>query len=801
MNELRFAFRQLVKRPGFTVVAVVTLALGIGANAAIYSVIHGVLLRPLAYPDADRLVSVWLTYPHWQEREILRQYWDRIELSYPEYRRLRDDASSFDALSIYRTDEATVAGGGQPEVVLAGSVDHALPAVLGVPPLAGRWFEQSEVGPAAPALAVLEHGFWRRRFGGDPAAIGSTLRLDGQPFTVIGVMPPPFRPTRPGETATPDLWVPVGRITEELDEGNHMFAAVGRLRAGVSVARAADEAVGILRGGRPASTRGARIVPLKEQMVAESRPALHLVWAAVGLILLVACVSVSNLLLGRASEREQEIALRTALGAGRGRIVRQLLVESLLLALLGGAAGIALAWWGTTALLGIAPPELPRLDTVRLDLPVLGFTLAVTLVTGLVFGAAPALVASGRGPAGPMRARAAQGRGFHRLQGALVAGQLALALVLLVGAGLLTRTLLALSRVDPGFRRDGLVTFRVEAPEGRYSDGAAVREFYRELGARLAALPGVSAVSTTSLLPLSGEAANNSVWLASSGPERRDVPKPEAERRIVTPEYFGALGIPLLRGRSFTSADGPTAAPVMVVSRAAAERLWDERDPLGDRVEMNDTWWSVVGVVGDVRDRAISAEPVATVYVPSAQWPTRARTVVLSTTLPTAVLSPALRSTVGQLDVELPIRDLRSMREVTATAVAAERFRARLVGGFAVLALALGATGLFGVTGHAVARRTREIGIRVALGARRLQVLGLVLKRVAGTVGIGLAVGTALAVPASRLLERFLFGVRPLDAVTFLATAALLATVALAAALGPARRAARIDPMEALRHE
>ena len=791
-RDVRYAARALIKRPGFTVVAIVTLALGIGANTAIFSVVNGVLLRPLPYPDGERLVTVWLTYPHWRDREVLHQYWDKIHLSYPDYLRLRNGSTSFERVGIYRTDEATVSGGELAEVVTRAASDHSLLGILELQPLLGRWFTETEAAPGAPPLAVLSHGYWRRRFGGDGAALGSTVRLNGQPHTVIGVLPPAFRLTDPDETTVPDIWIPVGRLERLLTPDNHIYTAVARLRRDAALARAHDETVS-------PEYRGARVVPLKEQLVGRARAALHLVWGAAGVILLVTCVSVSNLLLGRSAEREAELAVRRALGGAGWRLTRQVLTESVILALAGGAAGAALAWWSTGSLLALAP-DLPRLDAVSVDLTVLGFSLAAAVVTGLVFGIAPAWIATTR--AAPARLRESPTRVTQsgRIQEGLVAAQVSLATALLVGAVLLTRTLLALGDLDTGFQQDRLLTFRIEAPETQYAASGEVRAFHERLAASLSALPGVVDVSATSVLPLSGDAASNSIWIASYGPEPDNVAKPEVERRVITPTYLASLGVPVVRGRTFTAADASGSERVMLVSRSA-EALWEGRDPIGDRVSLSDEWWTVVGVVGDIRDGELRREPVATVYVPWAQWSPRAATVVLRTAVAPTAVARTVREAVADIDAAVAITDLKSMEQVTADAVAEERFRALLVGGFALLALVLAATGLFGVTAQSVARRTREIAIRMALGARSPEVIRLVLTRVAGIVAVGLAGGLIAAILASRALERFLFGITSLDPMTLVACATVLAGVAAAGAVIPTRGAVGTSLMEALRHE
>ena len=796
-QDVRHSLRLLARRPGFALIVILTLALGVGANTAMFSVVHGVLIRPLPFPNAERLATVWLTYPHWREREVLRQFWDSIQLAYPEYLRLRAGTSSFEAVSIYRTDAMTLTGVERPEVITVGSADDALPAVLGAGPPVGRWFSAAEAAPGGARVAVLTHEFWRTRLGGLDNVLGRSLRLDDEPYTVIGILPKGFRFHRPSAPDAPDVWIPIGALDLPFDENNHVFDAIALLRPGAPIARAEKETIALLRGDRPPQSRGARVLPRKTQEVGDVRTTLLVLWGAAGLILLIACVNVANLLLGRFAEREPELAVRHALGAGRGRIARQLLVESVLLALAGGTIGAFVAWWGTGTLAAALPADLPRVHEIRVDPTVLAFALTATLVSGALFGVLPSVLAGTRATQSRLRGGGPHTAGRAGLQHALVAVQVALALVLLVGAGLLTRTLTHLGRVDPGFSRDGLLAFQVSLPASRYDTPDTGESFFARLAAALSRHPGITAVATTSILPLSGRTASNSVWPASYGPEKG--PKPELERRVVTPGYFDALGIPLVRGRGFTQADDRASQPVALVSRTAARRLWDGRDPIGDRLEMDDRWWTVIGVVADVQDQAFRAAAEAAIYVPSAQWPSATRHVLLRAAVPPLTLGPDVRRLVRDLDPALPVIDARSMEQVAAASVAAERFRAGLAGGLAMLAVLLAAVGLYGVMSHGVTRRTRELGIRMALGAERHRVLRLVLRQAAATVAAGLVAGLALALPLSRVLTAFLFGVPRLDPVTYVGTLALITAVALAAALRPAWRATRVDPLGALR--
>jgi len=799
MTDLRYALRRLRSAPGFAAVAVLTLALGIGANTAMFSVLYGILIRPLPFPDSERLTTVWLTYPHWRERDVLREFWDRISLAHPEYERLREGTTSFEAVSIYRVDAMTLTGAERPEVLRVGSADDALPEVLGVGPAMGRWFTRSEAAPGGERVAVLTHEHWVTRLGGDPSVLGRSLQLDGEPYTIVGVLPEGFRFTRPNRTTVPDLWIPVGTLDLPFSDENHAFDAIGRLRSDVSLARAQAETAGLLRGDLAPEVRGGRLVPLREQEVAGARPVLLVLGGAVGLILLLACVNVANLMLARSIDREGELGIRHALGAERRRIARQLVVESLVLAVLGGTAGVLVGWLGTGALVASLPSDLPRLHEIEVSRAVLVFAVGATGLAVLLSGALPALIASRRATGVRLRAGASTSAGRGRLQAGLVATQMAIALVLLVGAGLLTRSLGELWAVDPGFEGEGVLTFRVELAPERYPTPEEGDAFFARLDQALRALPGVMRVGMTSVLPLSGASPSNSVWPASRGPE--EGPKPEVQRRVVTPGFFGALGVSLVDGRAFTGADDRSSEPVMLVSRASAERLWEGADPVGDRVEMNDRWWRVVGVVEDVHDQSLLAAPEPTVYVPAAQWSLPGRSVVVRTSLPPPTLVSAVRGTVREIDSQLPVTEIRSMDDVLAAALAPDRFRAGLLGGLAGLAAVLAGIGLYGVMSHATARRTRELGVRLAIGARRGEVLGLVLRRAATTAAVGIGAGIALAVPATLALEAFLFRVPRLDPATYLGSMGLLVSAALAGAFLPAWRASRLDPTEVLRHE
>jgi putative ABC transport system permease protein len=801
MNDLRYAIRQLLRRPAFAGLAIGTVALAVGATTAIFSVVDSVLFRPLPYPEPSRLVAILNTYPHWREREILSRFWDNIQLSYPEYERLRDENTVYDVVAVHLNNPGTYFGSERPEVISVGAASHTLDDVLRAPPALGRWFDATEDRPGGDPVAVVRDQFWRTRLGADSAALGRTIRIDDQVYTVIGVLPADFRFTNPNSTLTPDVWVPIGRGADQFDEGSHIFTGIGRLAPGVSLTQAQAETETILRGDRSPDVRGARVVSRKEQEVARARPVLLMVLGAVGLILLLACANVGNLLLGRAVERDQEIAVRLALGATRRRLSRLVLVESLVIAVAGGVVGTLLAWWGVGGLVALIPAGVPRLAEVGVDVRVLGFALGVSLLAGLLFGAAPLYAAQRRDVHERLKEGARHTSGRARLQGGLVVAQVSLAVVLLVGSLLLVRSLVAVYDVDVGFERDGLLSFRLDLPPDRYDNAASVTAFYDALAERLRGVPGVTAASATSILPLGGVQSSSSVWPESYGPEDPDRAKPEVQRRVVGVDYFEMLGIELIAGRTFSESDRGDAPLVMVVSRQAVRELWEGRSPIGDRVMWNEQWWTVVGVVEDIRDRRPDTPPQRTVYVPFMQVGNPFRTITMRTAVPPLSLADDVHRVVGELDPLLPVARLQSMNQVMRSATADHRFRALLVSAFGLLAALLAGIGIFGVTAHAVARRTREVGVRVALGATKRDVLQLVLGRVGVLAGIGLALGLAGSVATGRVLQRFLFGVSPTDPATFAVIGALALGLALAAALVPALRAARSDPMEALRYE
>ncbi len=798
-QDLAYALRRLRQAPAFTLVALATLALGIGANTAIYSLVNGVLLRPLPYPEPERLVSV-------------SQVWEgrRAVYSPPNFLDVQAQSRSFAALAAHAEGEATLTGRGEPVSVPGAEVSATFFDVMGVHPLQGRFFLPGENDPARNKVVVISHRLWSERFGADPAVIGTSLTLDRQPFTVVGVAPPGF--DFPAERA---LWNPLAYDDNfRSGRGAWYLRVVGRLGPGINVAQASSEVATIaarLAKAYPDMNEGVggSVVGLQESLVGDTRPALLVLMGAVGLVLLIACVNVANLMLARVLSRETELAVRTALGAGRGRLVRQLLTESLLLGGLGGLLGLALASVLKDALLATQGPALPRSIDVPLDASVLTFAALLSVGTGLVFGLVPALVVARRATSQSLREGARgllRGRG-GRLRSGLIVGEIALAMVLVSGAGLLVRSFSQLSRVDPGFRPGQALTFRLSLPETAYPDDARRTQWVTRLLERLQGLPGVDAVGGVLALPLSGSRWSFS-FEVDGRPRLPAAQQPSLETRVATPGYFHALGLRVVRGRGFSEADGPGAPRVVLLSESAVKRHFPDQDPLGQRLTIGwdssatpPTGGEIVGIVADVKEAGLGEPSPPQVYLPYAQKPIGALSFVVRSSVPPASLGPSVRRVVAELDPSLPVARLRTFDEIVARSVAEPRLNALLLGVFAAAALLLAALGIFGVVSYGVAQREREFGIRVALGADPGAVLRLVLRGAAGLSVLGVALGLLGTLGLSRFLAGLLFELSPTDPVTLGSVAAGLALTALVASYVPARRATRVDPLVALRSE
>jgi putative ABC transport system permease protein len=807
LRDLRHALRLAIKSPGFTLAAVLTLGLGIGAATAIFAMVDAVLLRPLPFHEQDSLVTVW--------GEIKERDQKFVEVSIQDYDDWKTNRS-FSSLALVGTNDADVAltGRDQPLHVRARLTSDNFFDVLGAKPALGRTFLPGQEDRPGTAVVVLSHGFWQRTFGSDPAIVGQKILLDGEAHTVVGVMPRGFR--YPQDV---DLWTTISGIYAIPSLRDlRIFEAVGRLQPGVSLAQARADLLGVslrVQQERPASNQGytARVTPLAEEILGDTRAALLLMLGAVGLLLLIACANVAGLLLARASARQKETALRTALGAGRWRLVRQLLTESLLLALLAAGVGLLLSWAGLRVLRAVGPADIPRLDEVAMDGRMLAFVLGASLATVLFFGLVPALQTAGGSLTSALKEGGKSSAGTHasRLRSLLVAGEVALALVVLILAGLVIRSFLALQHTDLGFDPQNVLTFRLTLNTARHPKATWANVFETVLQ-RTQALPGVESASLVLLRPLSGPIGWDYDFTVEGQTQEMQATNPTSNHERVSPGYFKTMGIPLLAGRDFTWGDTDKSQLVVIVNKSTADRFWPGQDPLGKRLRWGRSlqavkpWLTVVGVVGDARYREIQAVR-PDLYVPMLQDPHWAMDVVLRTKIDPARLARPATEAVRAIDPDLPVANLTTMEREIDDSVARPRLRSLILGLFASLALLLAAVGLYGIIAYSVAQRRQEIGIRMALGADRGAVLRLVLLQGLGLTGAGLAAGLLgaavllLTERSSGWLGGLLYGVAPTDLLTFAAVPLLLTAVALLASLLPARRATRVDPLVALRAE
>ncbi|HXX26992.1 MAG TPA: ABC transporter permease, partial [Terriglobales bacterium] len=810
-EDFRFAFRLLRKTPGFTVVAVLTLALGTGANTAIFSVIHAVLLRPLPFHNPRQLVAVNTTEPGRA---------DDPNVSYPVFLDWRSQNHVFEGLSVFRVDDFTLTGRAEPLHVNGAVVSANTLSLLGVAPVLGRDFNAEEDQPVGTGLPIiLSHSFWQDRFGSDPNVLGESLTLSGQLFTVAGVMPPGFQ--FPVQPTTVDFWTTMaldaqpinGSLPMTAQRGAAYLDVIARLKAEVTLAQAQTDMSRIQSAlnkqypeNRP---RGIAIVPELDQVVGEIRPGLLILFGAVGLVLLIACANLSNLLLARATARSREISVRKALGATRWVVVRQMLAESMLLAAVGGAAGLVFAVWAVNWFTRLAPGDLPRISESGLNLEVLIFTATVAVFTSLLFGLIPALDASGRELATSLNEGGRSGtetRGQSRLKDAFVITETALAVVLLAGAGLLLRSLQGLGRVDPGFRKDHVITFGLDLP-GRYGHPQRI-EFYRQLLGRVRSLPGVRSASAAFPLPLSADEVKTVFEI--DGRPVKGSERPVTTLHVVDQDYFRVLGIPLLSGREFDSRDdAPDATAVVIISQNLAKRAFPGEDPIGKRIRPDIASGDkeappirfVVGVAGDVKAEGLAAPSIPESYVPYAQLPFAPMSLVVRTAMDPQTIVPPLTREVQSLDKDLPLLHVKTLDEYVGDSIADTRFETVLLGSFGVLALVLTAVGLYGVISYTVVERTREMGIRLALGAERDAIVGMIVKNGTWLAGMGIGIGLAASFLVTRLIRGLLYGVSPIDLPTFVAVPIVLIAVAILASYIPARRAARVDPMVALHYE
>ena len=802
-QDIRYALRMLVKNPGFTTVAVIALALGIGANSAIFSVVNTVLLRPLPYKDAERLVMVW--------EEASKHGYPQDTPAVANYIDWRDQNQVFEGMAAIADQSFNLTGAGDPERIEGRRVSANLFSLLGAEPQLGRAFTPEEDQPGANRVVILSHPLWQRRFASDANVVGKTLNLNGETFTVTGVMPSQFQfPTRDDE-----LWVPIAFTqAEAARRQSHYLQVVARLKPDVTLERAQSEMTTIaarLQQQYPEANTdlGAVVVPLHEQLVGDIKPALLVLLGAVGLVLLIACANVANLLLARAAVRQKEIALRVALGASRFRLIRQFLTESILLGVIGGVLGLLLAIVGIKLLTAFIPPNIPQIKAITIDARVLGFTLLVSLVTGLIFGLVPAIQSSILNPIETLKEGgrdSTSGSGGNRIRGFLIVAEVAVSLILLIGAGLLINSFLRLRNVDPGFRADKLLTMKIVLPELKYREPAQRSAFYSELTRRLESVPGVKSAAVTTNLPLYKQ--GNSIGIVIEG---RPAPPPGQElivtTRIISPRYFETMSIPLLRGRQLSDQDTATSPNVAVISDTMARRYWPGEEPIGKRIspgrpESPNDWVSIVGVVQDVRQFDLIAEPKPQMYFTHQQAGFFApRDLVVKTDVEPLSLAATVRKTVWEIDKDQPVSNINTMDEIAAESVARQRFSMLLLAIFAGVALLLAAVGIYGVMSYSVAQRRGEIGIRMALGAQKRDVLKLTVGRSLKLVLIGVAVGLVGAFMLTRLMSSLLFGIRATDPTTFAAISLLFIGVALIASYLPARRATRVDPLVALRYE
>ena len=801
LTDLRYGLRQLWRSPGFTALAMLTLALGIGATTAVFSVINPVLLRPLPYPHPERIVTLWERGDEGEESNT----------GYATFLDVRQLATSFERISAMSSWQPTLQGGAEAERLNGQRVTREFFSVLGVRPGLGRDFAEAENVRGQHYVVILSHGLWQRRFGGDPSLIGRPITLNGIAYTVVGVMPRTFESLL---DPTAQLWAPLAYETSlrwACRTCRHL-RMIGRLKEDIDPARAKrdlDLVSARLVAEHPTdySAPGMFVVPLQTRLTREVRPALLAVLGAVGFVLLIACANVSSLLLGRAMQRESEFAIRGALGAGRQRVVRQLLTESVLLALLGGVGGVALAWWGVKGLVALGPASLPRIQAIGIDLGALGFTAAVALTSGLLFGLIPAFATARPDLFAALRpgGRPTGQRSRRMARAVLVMGEVALALMLLIGAGLLMRSLRRLLDVDPGFEPRQLLTMEVQTTGPRYEDEDAVRAFFVRAREAVRVIPGVEQAGWTSQLPLGGNFDRYGVTIEGK-PLPNPANAPSADRYAVSPGYLEAMRISLKRGRTITPDDTRGRPGIVLINETFAKQEWPGGDALGARIQLGGPdapWRTIVGVVGDVHHVSLDEQQAPQVYLPEVQWLGADGAMVLAarTKGDPARTAAAVREAIRSVDRDLPILHVATMEQVVANTADQRRFAFVLFQGFALVALLLAAAGIYGVLAGNVTARTREIGIRSALGASRSGLLRLVIRQGLALTATGITAGVLGALLLSRFLSGLLFGVGAQDPLTFIGVIFVLAVVALGACLAPALRATRVSPLEALRSE
>ena len=793
-QDLRFGMRMLRKHPAFTAVVVMVLALGIGANTAIFSVVNAMLLNPYPFPEPGRIVTV--EAHHVSGRNSGTGYRDFLDW--------RAQNAVFEEMALPAWSASyTLTGSGEPERITGTHATAGFLRVLGVQPAIGRFFTAEEDQPGAPQVAVLSYAAWRRRFGGSADVLGRVIMLDGKPATIIGVMPKAF--AYPG-MRTCDFWQPL-QDNPANDRYQHQYHAIARLKPGITVSRAQADMTAIacrLEQQYPATNTGwaVTVTPIGRTLAEQTAAPVTVLFAAVVLVLLLACANVAGLMLARASGRAKEMAVRASLGANRGRIVRQMLTESVLLACAGGALGLAFAPWFVDVVRAAAPPDFGLESALRIDSTVFGFTLVVSLLTGVVFGLAPALFGSKADLNTGLKGGIWCGGGARlrtRFQSALVAGEVALSLMLLVGAGLLMRDLLLILRLDTGVQVERVLTFTLDLPQAKYATAQLVTNFYTELISRLRSEPSVTAAGAVGTLPMTGQYSGGGFEIEGR-PKPADWMEMDAQYNSSTPGYFRTVEIPLLRGRDFDERDTAAGPPVAIINDTLARRFFPGEDPVGHRIRCR-RWLTIVGVAGSVKHQQPMNAPVSMVYFPYTQAPDPGMWVTIRTESDPQKLAAAVHGTVRALDRDLAVLKLRTMRQVIADSLIETRLIAWFIAGFAAFALALAAVGIYGVIAYSVSQRTHEMGVRIALGASYDDVMTLVLKKGALLAGAGIVIGVPAALAASRVMASLLYGVSPHDGIVFIGVPCVLLLVALAASYVPARRAAKVDPVVALRAE
>ena len=803
IKDIRYGLRSLIKQPTFTAISIITLALGIGANTAIFTVVNAIVLRPLPYRDSERLAMVWSTRESNQEQAF----------SFADYNDVKSQTKSFSSIGAASPLwNFTITGGSEPEPLQGMYISANMFELLDVAPEHGRSFTTEDDRVGGPPVVIISRSLWERRYGANPNVIGTPITISGASHTIVGVMPAGFQLLDPAS----ELWVPLSQNQFASSARQvRLLSVVGRLNDGVQAGEASAELSNIasrLESEYPDSNKGVglRVVPLHDQVTGKVRPALWLLFGAVGLVLLIACANIINLMLVRSADRRKEIAVRAALGAGRVRLLRQLLTESITLAVLGGAAGIVLGSWGVNGLLALNPIPIPRYNKIGIDMTVLGFTLAASVITGIIFGLAPAwqalrldlqstLKEGGRG--------AIAESGQRRLRSVLVIAEMAMAMVLLIGAGLLLRSFARLLDVKPGFVTENLLTMQVGFPNSSYQDPQKRIALMQQIEANLKGAPEVASVAFVTRLPLMSSMNNITSFLAIEGREVPAGERPEIDFRRASTEYFQTMGIPLLAGRVVTEQDVTNNARAVVINEAMAKRFFRGEDPVGKRIStivstgQQIPWQTIVGVVGNVRHLSLDVEPRPEIYYHTNTSPPFGPVLVIRTTSDPSRLISIARAKVRELDRDVAISNVNTMEQLVAQSVAQRRFGMFLLGIFAALALVLAAIGVYGVVSYSVTQRTKEIGVRIALGASAADVLKLVLKdgMLLSLIGVGMGLVGAFAL--TRLMARLLFEVKPFDVATFAIVSLGAIVVALVACYVPARRATKVDPLTALRYE